>query len=354
MKKGKFVQKGCWLLVGLLLGSPVFASPEGSRVAQKKFNEQLVELLKNNDLAQAQALMQSVPDCPKDDSQESSPAFCTHDRADGFGFVHHVLKRHAITDKIKFDVVSVEAGLYEGLNALYRQYYQVSPKEYNKNNYRRFYGKYRGTWMAPYVEQVEAFLWQQGMTYDLQNGFSARNGQGIYTTLYISFQSGFDNLYQYVSPEVRLDKYTRSCGRLRLQTILAEMKKRSEETNSPDLLLVLKNAWLNSILKPEWGNATESAFYQGQKQELMYRMLNEEGWALFADLSKNLSKVQRHNIGLYVRACPRSHDPETCEAFEQGATKYGFYIPPIKHVEPTKKEMIQEVKNQLDEKLKGI
>lgn len=353
----RVLKKVSWLFIGLLFCLPVLATPIGSRLAQEKFNQQMFDLLKIEELEQVRALMQSVPDCP--DSVEElgskpAPTFCTRDRSDNLGFLRHIWKKNSLVGKVDFDVVSVDAGLYDSLGALYRAWYQSSNTQFDRDHYRHFYAKYKGTWLQPYVEQILTQLWQPGTEFRKEEGFSAQKGQEIYNTLYISHMLDFDSMYQYVSPEIRLDKSLVGGGRGMLRDVLRGLDARSAETGSPELLHVIKNNWLNSILSPEHGDEEESNYYGGKKLQRVFELLNEDGWAMFADPGMQPTHWQKHTVSIYVRACPRLHRADVCEAFEKGATKYGYYTAPIQRVELTPEEIIEEIRAGLREKLKGI
>ena len=350
----KFFGTICAGLCLLMSGTVAYASSMGSILAQEKFNERVFELLQQNDLEQLQAYLDSVPNCVNPPEGEPMPEFCTNDRMDGLDYIRHVWRKGWRTNVMEFNVVAMDVGIYDALGKLYWTRYRASRTQFDERHYRDFHDRYKDTWLAPRVEQTLTQLWQRGTTYEKYNGFSAMTGKDIYTTLYVSFRSGFGNIYKYVSRDIRLDKYLRGGGRGRLQTILKEMEQASAETDSPWLLRNIKTHWLYSILSPESRDEEEKEYYQGIKQRRMYEMLNEEGWAMFADLSETLHKTQKHNIGVYIQACPHLYSQEICDGFEQGAIKYGFYIPPIKYEEPTPEEMLKEIQTQLQEKLQGI
>ena len=341
------------LVFGIGTGT-VAASPTGSYLAQEQFNAQVLDLLKQHDLTGLKDLMDRVPDCVLPEQDEIIPEVCTNDRTDGYDFIRHIWKKGTKPGQVRLNIVDVDGGLYDSLRSLYWYLYQADPRNFHKEFYRDFYNRYKQTWLRAYIEVILTQLWQRGTTYEKLSGFSAMTGKHIYTTLYVSQQLGFDSIYQYISPGVRLDKYVNGGGRNWLRSILTEMKQASEETNTPELLRAVKTAWFTSILESEWYDEAERQYYQGIKQKRMFELLNEDGWAMFADLAPALPKWQRHNIGVYIRACGHLYSAAVCEAFENGAVKYGFYTPPVQYTEPTKEEMIEEIKTQLQEKLRGI
>ena len=115
MNKPLYWLRGFIFVLCLCMAKDAPASPEGSRLAQEKFNQQMFELLANDKLDQAQALMQSIPDCQPVEESESAPKVCTRDRIDGHTFRWHVLQRKSLLGKADFDVVTLDAGVYDSL-----------------------------------------------------------------------------------------------------------------------------------------------------------------------------------------------------------------------------------------------
>ena len=292
--------------------------------------------MKNNDLNQLKEYVESIPDC-SNFSKEEEPEICTDDRTDGLDFLWHIWKMGLKKDEGK---VKIDAGLYTSLSNLYTKLYGENPRVWNYNNYLDFYNRYKNTWLKERVELIMTQFWQRGSIFNKYKGFSGMTGKNIYTTLYISDKLNFGNVYKYVSPEIKLDKYTHGGGKNWLRSILNEMKEKSTETNSPKLLNNIISSWFDSIISPEQWDKTEQEFYQGIKQKRMYEMLDEKGWDMFANVGLVPSKWSKNTVTLYVHSCMRVMKKEkVCSSFEQGAIKYGFYTP------------YEQIEEELNEKL---
>lgn len=305
-----------------------------SSQAQAEFNAQVLRFLENNELAQLKEYMESIPDC-EDVTDANEAPICTNDRTDGKNFLWHIWKRGL---NKKENVVEVDAGIYMALGVFYKKLYKTEPEVWNRRNYYNFYKRYKDTWLQENIELIFTQLWQRGSIFKKWEGFSGMTGQRIYTTLYISSMLGFESMYKYVSPEIKLDKQVYGGGRNWLHSILYEMKQKSDELKGNDLLLTIKRDWLDSILIGEF-NAEERDYYKGVKTKKMFEMLNEKGWDMFMEGGLEPSEWEKHVVALNIRACPRVHKPEVCKSYEKGAVKHGFYIPP---------EVIEE---QLEQKL---
>ena len=333
----------------------LMANPMSSYLAQDDLRSKVLDLLKNNDLDQLQEYLASIPDCNASFEGEGNVNNCTVDRTNGKSFLWHVWQKGASRERLRYTLVELDAGLYDGLSNLYRSLYHAEPREFNANYYRDFYNRFKNTWLKERVELIVTNLWQPGTIYRKWDGFSAMTGKNIYTTLYVSYMLNFGNITKYVDPEIKLDKYIYGGGRDRLRTILREMKQKSDETNTPELLRYIKLLWYHSISHNE-NDQAEKDYYQGKKYIRKYEMFNEEGWAMFADMFDGLSgetlRREKHNIKVDIWNCMRIiNNAETCDAFEQGAIKYGFYTPPIEVTEPSIEEQMQEIQDQINEKL---
>ena len=191
-------------------------------------------------------------------------------------------------------------------------------------------------------------LWQPGTELRKYDGFSAMTGKHIFTTLYVSWYSGFDSMYKYISPSIKFDKQVYGGGKNRLRTILREMKQASQELNAPYLLYSAKRSWLDYLLSSENFDDEEVAYYQGIKRKRMFEFFDEEGWGMFAEKEMPPSHWERHTVRLYILSCPRSYPQELCDQFEKGAIKYGYYFPPVP--EPTPEEIVEKINTDFQEK----
>ncbi len=334
--------------------SKLMANPIESYWSQSNFNEKALELLKNNDLEALQEYTNSIPDCGPAYEGDKANGICTADRINGKSFLWHVWQKGAVRERAIYNLVEVDAGLYDSLNNLYRLLYHAEPRNFNIKSYRDFYNRFKNTWLQERVELILTNLWQPGTIYRKWDGFSAMTGKNIYTTLYVSYMLGF-GICKYIDPEIKLDKYVYGGGRERLRTILNEMKQKSDETNTPELLRYIKRLWYHSIAYNESDEA-EKEYYQGKKHKKMYELLGEGGWDMFSDMLDTVTgetlRREKHNIKVDIWSCPRiTGKPELCESFEQGAIKNGFYTAPVEYVEPSIEEKMQEMQNQINEKL---
>lgn len=367
----------------------VMASSLGSIRKQAAFRDKALELLKQQDLDALKDYVDSIPDCnlsynvnqeqinnqdeiasegnalQEIDEEESAQEFvvqnnpqsdqvCTMDRIDGKAFLYRVWQKGVSRERFRFDLIETDAGLYDSLGNYYRFLYNAEPRNFNIKFYRDFYNRFRDTWLQSRVELVLTNLWQPGTIYRKWSGFSAMTGKNIYTTLYVSWLVGID-ICKYIDPEIKMDKYIYGGGRDRLRTILREMKQKSEETNTPELLRYIKRLWYHSISYNESDEA-EKEYYQGKKHTKKYELLSDGGWDMFSDVLDGLTgetlRREKHNIKVDIWNCVRiTEKPELCESFEQGAIKNGFYTAPIEYVEPSIEEKLQEMQNQINEKL---
>ena len=350
----------------------LMASTEGSIKAQAEFKENILELLKQKDFDAIKEYIQGIPDCDltykavediKDDTEvnplileevRANPV-CTMDRINGKSFLWHVWQKGYNKEMFRFDIIEIDGGLYDALGNYYRFLYHAEPKDLNLKLYRNFYNRFIDTWLQERVELILTNLWQPGTIYRKWDGFSSMTGQNIYTTLYISYMLGFESVTKYVDPEIKLDKNIFGGGKDRLRTILKEMKQKSDETNTPQLLQYIKRSWYHSIAYSE-SDQKEKEYYQGKKHRKMFELLSGNGWEMFSDIldgvtGENLRR-EKHNIKVDIRNCLRiMQNAEVCDSFEKGAIKNGFYTPPVEYVEPTMKEKMKEMQNQIQEKL---
>ena len=348
MKLRKYL---CLMLLSIFVCPvAVMASTQGSIREQSIFKDRIFEMLKRQDLNAIKDYVNSIPDCDlsynkEEEDTSSSDPVCTMDRINGKSFLWHVWQKGYNKESYRFNLIETDAGLYEALGNYYRSLYHVEPRKFDVKLYKDFYNRFINTWLQERVELILTQLWQSGTIYKKWEGFSGMTGKNIYTTLYISNKLGFKNIFRYIDPEVKMDKHVKiGTKSSRLNTILKEMKQTSEETDAPELLPKVVNSWFNSIISPELWDKTEQEYYKGKKQENMYRTLNEEGWDIFADAGLTPDDWQIHTVTLYVRACDRVlGNKEICSAFEAGATKYGFYVPPQKIEEQVEQEVAETV-----------
>ena len=313
---------------------------------QKEMDELVLELLQENALDQLEQYIHSIPDCAT--SQEGQAVdICTFDNTDGQNFVTHVLQRGFSLEHQDYNVVSPDVSLYEGLQRIYLSLYHKNPRTLDIGNYKDFYKRYKGSWLNDRVEQILIRIWQKGGFLGKYSNFSCLTGETIYNTLYLSYMLELDNMYKYVSSEISFDLGGFTGGRGRLRTILIEMKRASDETDSDWLLKSVAASWFESLISPESWDKTEQEFYQGKKQKRMYDMFNEEGWDMFANAGLTPTKWQQHAITLYARACNKViKDEKKCSAFQNGAAKYGFYTLPVQ----IEDKVTQQLNDELDNK----
>ncbi len=355
----------------------VFADTQRSVIAQMNFKDKVLELLKQNDLDALKEYIDSIPNCNysakavkeevvSEEGTEETPIqepaaqvnpaneICTVDRTNGKSFLWHVWQKGANKERLRFTLVEIDAGLYDSLGNLYRYLYNANSRQFDARLYRDFYNRFKNTWLKEKIELILTNLWQDGTIYRKWDGFSAMTGKNIYTTLYVSYMVGIP-LTKYIDPEIKLDKYVYGGGRDRLRVILKEMKQKNDETNTPQLLRYIKRLWYHSIAYNE-SDQEEKDYYQGRKHKKMYELLSEGGWDMFSDILDGLSgetlRLEKHNIKVDIWNCERiTGKKELCDSFEQGAIKNGFYTAPIEYIEPSIEEKMQELQDQIDEKL---
>ncbi|MBO7605616.1 MAG: hypothetical protein J6S61_04035 [Elusimicrobiaceae bacterium] len=318
----------CIFIISIFVFSVIAQADYSSSVKkQKELNTEVMELLKANNLDKLREYIYGIKDCGiSEDGQ--TPEFCTFDRIDGKDFVTHVLQGGFRVEHKNFTIVSPDIALYEALKRYYISSYKSDPRTFNLNNYSDFYSHYKNTWLKDITEKVIIKMWQRGDFFDKYSNFSCMTGVNIYTTVYISHLLKFDSIFKYTSPEISFNMTGPTACRGRLHTILNEMKRKADETNSHDLLKQVVSSWFNSLSTPEIWDETEQQYYKGKKQQRMYDMFNEEGWDMFAGASLTPTAWQKHTITLYVHSCMRViNDVKRCSAFEQGAIKHGFYTP---------------------------
>lgn len=346
------------MLLSILICPNIMANTQGSVIAQMDFRYRVLEFLKQKDFDGLKDYVDSVPNCDlsynKDEEQEAeySDPVCTMDRINGKSFLWHVWQKGYNKESYRFNIIEIDAGLYDSLANYYRFLYNAEPRDFDLKSYRNFYNRFLDTWLQERVELILTNLWQPGTIYRKWDGFSAMTGKNIYTTLYISYKLGM-GICKYIDDEIKLDKYVYGGGRDRLRTILKEMKQKSEETNTPELFRYIQRLWYHSIAYNEADEA-EKEYYQGKKHRKMFELLSEDGWDMFAGMLDGITgetlRREKHNISVDIRACQRiMQKQELCDSFEQGAIRNGFYIPP--YVEPSIEEQVQEMQNQLNERL---
>ena len=333
----------CVVMLSIFVLSVIAKADYPSSVAkQKEVDAQIMTLLESNNLEQLKEYIDSIPDC-KYLEDKQTPEFCTFDRIDGKCYMVHVFNKDFQWKERDFTAVSIESGIYTALKRIYSTSYHKDSRTFDINTYRDFYNRYRATWLSERVEKILINIWQKGDFLDKYSDFSAMSGQSIYTTLYVSRELGLPT-YKYASSEVSYDLYVPQARRGRFHTILNEMKRKSKETNSPELLKGVVGKWFDSLISSELWDKTEQEYYKGKKQERMYRMFNEEGWDMFAEAGVTPNDWRIHSITLYVRACRRVlKNEKICSAFEEGAAKHGFYIPPEKIAEQQEQELNEAI-----------
>ncbi len=344
----------CVVLFGIIcLSVIVKADNYTSFKAQEEFEKTVLDLLKSNSLEELRELTESIPDCQYLEDG-TTPPLCTFNRTDGKDFITHVFQSAFRWDYKDFTVVNIDVAIQEGFDRLYsylfRDYYTTLDVE----KYRKFYDRFRGTWLAERAEQSMIRVWQKGDFLDKYSRFSFVNGRRLFTTIYVSDILGI-GAFKYVSRGISMDLHLYNGGSGRVREILDEMKYQAQKLDALNLFQKVLHAWFYSIVSYEGWDDTEHEYYQDTKQERMYKYLDEAGWDMFGKVGMKSNAWERHTIKLNVFACRRVfshrdvHDPEKiCSAFEKGAEKYGFYYPP--HVEPSIEKQIEEVQNQFKEK----
>ncbi len=312
------------LIIGMFCSVNAMSGVTTCSEVQSEFNAKVLELLESNKLERLKEYTESIPDCVELTDKNELSTICTNDRTDGKDFLWHVWKKGLNKNK---NIVGIDAGIYTALGVLYRKLYKAEPNIWNRENYYNFYKRYKYTWLQDTVELIFIQLWQRGSIFKKWDGFSGMTGRHIYTTLYISSMLGFDSIYKYISPEIKLDKDIYGGGRNWLRSILSEMKEKSDEFKDPNLLLTIKSDWFDSIMINEKDNE-ERNYYQGIKGKRKFEMLNESGWDMFMEGGFEPTNWEKHAVTLNVRACPHVHNLQVCESFKKGAIKYGFYTPP--------------------------
>lgn len=311
---------------------------------QKELDAKVLELLKSNNLEELEEYINSIPDCVYSEDGQV-PDICTFDRIDGKDFTTHALQSGFRWEHKNFTAITPDAALYDAFKTIYSISYHKNYRTLDIDTYRDFYNRYKGTWLNDRVEKTLVRMWQKGdFLTKYNNSFSCMTGETIYTTIYISHMLKFSSIYKYSSPEITFATTVVNAGRGRLHSILNEMKRKSNETNTNWLLNIVVSSWFDSLIASEQWDRTEQNYYKGKKQQRMYDMFNEEGWDMFANAGLTPTDWQKHTVTLYVKACRRViGDEKKCAAFEEGAAKYGFYIPP----EVIEKEIAEETEKQL-------
>ena len=321
--------------------------------AQKEFKAKVLDSLKSNNLEELEEYINTIPDCEYSEDG-TVPPLCTFDRMDGKDFVVHVYQRSFKAERKDFTVVNIDVALYEGLERLYSSLYKENYRTLNVDNYKNFYNRFRKTWLAERVEKTIIRIWQRGDTMDKYTRFSCLTGERLFTTIYLSDKLGI-GAFKYVSNGISMDLHIYNGGSGRVRTILNEMKYQAKKLDALDLFQKVLHEWFYSIVSYEGWDEGEKEYYQGTKQDRMYRYLDEEGWDAFGKAGIKSNAWERHTIKLNILACRRVlsfkdvGDPEKiCSKFEKGAEKYGFYYTP--YVEPSIEEKIEEINTQFKEK----
>ena len=345
------------LMSSFICPSIIMASTQGSIMEQFLFKDKVLELLKQKDFDAIKEYIGTIPNCnlsyKKNEEQttNSSDPVCTMDRINGKNFLWHVWQKGYSRESYRFNLIEIDAGLYDSLSNYYRFLYSAEPRDFNVELYRNFYNLFMGTWLQERVELILTNLWQPGTIYKKWAGFSAMTGKDIYTTLYVSHELGI-GVCKYIDCEIKLDKYVYGGGKNRLRTILKEMKQKSDETNTPELLRYIKRSWYHSIAYNE-ADEEEKEYYQGKKTKKKFEMLSGDGWDMFSGMFDGITgetlRREKHNIQVDIWNCLRiMQNQELCNSFEQGAIRNGFYTPTVEELETVIAEQLEEMQNKLD------
>ena len=292
----------------------------GIPAKQQEFNTQIYHFLRTNQMDELQRFIEQVPDCSEADEAEVD--MCTPDRTDGKPYLQHIELRN-VNEKSDSKIVFVDRGIYDAITAWYKTLYGADPKTLNQAAYKDFYNRYRGTWLAPQIEETLILRWQPGVVFDGVVNFPKVTGKGIFTTLYVAKLLQVDG-YKYISPNLRFQKYSGNAFYTKWLSILLEMEKLGKQTNSSEIVRELKSTWLDSLLAPELGG--ECSYYEGRKQKYIIEFFNKFGMGLFMNDGNTPTKWQKHTATLYARACERTPriSAKSCELYREGITKYGL------------------------------
>ncbi len=336
-----------------ILGLSIIAKAATSK-AQREFEEKVLDLLKSNSLEELQEYIESIPDCTYLEDG-TVPPLCTLNRMDNRDFVTHTFHGSIEYDGYKdFTVVNIDAALHRGFESLYTYLYDEYYRTLDISKYRNFYSRFRNTWLSEKVEKTMIKLWQKGDFLDKYNYFSCVTGETLFTTIYVSYIIGLDP-FKYVGKKILMNLYTYDGGNERVYKILSEMKQKAKKLDAMNLFQEVLHEWFYSIISYEEWDKTEMGYYQGTKQERMYRFFDEVGWDAFGKVGIKSTSWERHVIKLNILSCRRVLEykqvynfDKICSAFEKGAEKYGFYYPP--YVEPSIEEKIEGINTQFKEK----
>ena len=350
----KLIKALCVAILSILaLNGVAKADQSTSYNAQQEFRAKVLDLLKLNDIKELETYINAIPDCEYIDGNAIQD-ICTFDRIDDRNFVTHVYQRSFKIERKDFTVVNIDVALYDAFESLYSYLYRQNYRTLDIEKYKNFYNRFRGTWLEDRVEKTIIRIWQRGDTMDKYTRFSCLTGERLFTTIYLSDKLGI-GAFKYVSDGISMDLHIYNGASGRVRTILNEMKHQAKKLNALDLFQKVLHAWFYSIISYEGWDEGEKEYYQGTKQDRMYRYLDEEGWDAFGKAGIKPNSWERHTIKLNILACRRvlSHknvgNPEKiCSAFEKGAEKYWFYFPPYE--EPSIEDQIAEIQTQFQEK----